>query len=251
MAAILFLAVGAIAQTNNTLSDAEIEGRGLARQLADAKPTGNYTNNGLLKIRDGKGNSTNYPVVFTVSINAAGWIAVYDATQKPGPGQAPFVYAFSVEHKEGGSNIYTTFVDHGLGAAISVTQTMFPFRHSDFWICDLGLEFFHWPSQKIIKKEFSRGRGCMVLESVNPDPTNGYSRVDSWIDEETDGIVHAEAFDPKGKLLKVFDPKSFKKVNGQWQLEGMEIRNVQTGSRTRIEFDLGNKPGTAGVPPAR
>jgi hypothetical protein len=27
-------------------------------------------------------------------------------------------------------------------------------------------------------------------------------------------------------------------VNGQWQLQEMEIRNVQTGSRTRLEFDL-------------
>jgi hypothetical protein len=27
-------------------------------------------------------------------------------------------------------------------------------------------------------------------------------------------------------------------VNGQWELQEMEIRNVQTGSRTRLEFDL-------------
>jgi hypothetical protein len=39
-------------------------------------------------------------------------------------------------------------------------------------------------------------------------------------------------------LLKEFAPKSFKKVNGQWELQEMEIRNVQTGSRTRLEFDL-------------
>jgi hypothetical protein len=62
--------------------------------------------------------------------------------------------------------------------------------------------------------------------------------VDSWIDEETLGIVHAEAYDANGKLLKVFDPKTFKKVNGQWELQEIEIRNVQTGSRSRIEFDL-------------
>ena len=30
----------------------------------------------------------------------------------------------------------------------------------------------------------------------------------------------------------------YKKVNGQWELQEMEIRNVQTGSRTRLEFDL-------------
>ena len=119
---------------------------------------------------------------------------------------------------------------------------MIPFANSDFWIADLGLEFFHWPEQKILKKEFARGRGCMVLESTNPNPSaNGYSRVVSWIDEETLGIVQAKAYGAQGKLLKEFYPKDFKKVNGQWQLQSMEIDNAQTGSRTRLEFDLNKK----------
>ena len=116
---------------------------------------------------------------------------------------------------------------------------MIPFANSDFWLADLGLEFLHWPAQKILHGDTARGRLCKVLESTNPNPSpNGYSRVDSWVDNETPGILHAEAYDANGKLLKVFDPKSFKKVNGQWELQDMEIRNVQTGSRTRLEFDL-------------
>ena len=90
-----------------------------------------------------------------------------------------------------------------------------------------------------------RGRACKVLESTNPNlsstnivPPIYYSRVVSWIDNESGGIVQAEAYDFKNKLLKEFAPKSFKKVNGQWELQEMEIRNVQTGSRTRLEFDL-------------
>ncbi len=115
----------------------------------------------------------------------------------------------------------------------------FPFAGSDFWLCDLGLEFFHWPEQKILKRENSRGRVCKVLESTNPNPsTNGYSRVVSWIDEETLGIVQAYAYDAQGKKLKEFYPKDFKKVDGQWQVGMMEMDNVQTGSRSRIEFDL-------------
>ncbi len=118
------------------------------------------------------------------------------------------------------------------------TQTLPPFAGSDFWLGDLGLEFFHWPEQKILKHEMRRGRSCQVLESTNPNPSpNGYSRVVSWIDNETLGIVQAEAYDAKGKLLKEFYPKSFKKVNGQWELQEMEIRNDQTGSRTRLEFN--------------
>jgi len=87
-----------------------------------------------------------------------------------------------------------------------------------------------------------RGCSCKVLESTNPNPSiNGYLRVVSWIDNESGGIVYAEAYDAKDRLLKEFDPKSFKKVNGQWELQDTEIRNVQTGSRTRLEFDLKSK----------
>jgi len=119
---------------------------------------------------------------------------------------------------------------------------MFPFADSDFWIADLGLEFFHWPDQKVLRHEGKRTRACAVLESTNPNPSPGaYSHVDSWIDNETLGLVHAEAYDASGKLLKVFDPKSFKKVNGQWELQDIEIHNVQTKSHTSIKFDLKSK----------
>jgi hypothetical protein len=77
------------------------------------------------------------------------------------------------------------------------------------------------------------------LESTNPNPSpEGYSRVVSWIDEETLGIVEAYAYDARGKLLKDFEPKDFKKVNGQWQVQSLVMENVQTGSRSRLEFDL-------------
>ena len=116
---------------------------------------------------------------------------------------------------------------------------MSPFACSDFWVADLGLEFFHWPQQKVLKKEFRRNCACMVLESTNPQPTtNGYSRVVSWIDEESLGIVEAYAYDVNGKKLKNFYPKNLEKVNGQYQVQSMIMDNIQTGSRTRLEFDL-------------
>ena len=120
--------------------------------------------------------------------------------------------------------------------------TMNPFAGSDFWVADLGLEFFHWPAQKVLPKttDLKRGRTYTLLESTNPHPpTNGYSRVLSWIDKESGGILEAQAYDVNGKLLKEFSPGRMKKVNGQWQLQSMEMNNVQTKSRSRIEFNLG------------
>lgn len=230
--AILFLAVTATAQTTNGLSDAEIQGQKLAKQLCEMQPTGNSTNVGTLEIRDSKGEISKIPIKFETIVTATNWLGIFNAA-------VSFGETLTVDHADEEDNRYNCHWPNGKISSLVGNQTMFPFANSDFWICDLGLEFFHWPEQKIIKKEFARGRGCMVLESTNPNPSpNGYSKVDCWIDEESLGIVQAKAYDASGKLLKEFQPKSFKKVNGQWELKDMEIRNVQTGSRTRIEFDL-------------
>ncbi len=240
----LLAAVGAFASTTNDLSDAEIQGRQLAQQLLEQQPTENSTNTGVLSIRGGKGRRSEIPLRFQTIVNATDWRTVYETTSQSNQVRLIII------HKAGWPNDY--YFWEGLGrpgqeeghksTALVDSKIMTPFAGSDFWVADLGLEFFHWPQQKVLKKEIKRGRGCTVLESTNPSPsTNGYSRVVSWIDNESGGIVHAEAYDEKDELLKEFDPESFKKVNGQWELQDMEIRNVQTGSRTRLEFDLKSK----------
>lgn len=119
------------------------------------------------------------------------------------------------------------------------SNLLVPFAGSDFWLVDLGLDFFHWPEQRLLSKEQRRSEACFVIESVTARPAaGGYSRVVTWLDQGTLGIVAAEAYDTRGKLLKEFQPKSFKKVNGQWQLKEMEIRNEQTDSRTSLVFDV-------------
>jgi hypothetical protein len=223
----LLVATGAFASTTNDLSDAEIQGRNLAQQLCDSRPVENFTNTGVAKIRSSEGIRYDIPVRFQTIVTATNWQVIYETTSESY--RVKFVVLHSGEH----TNRYQFRGNELAGDEITT-----PFV-GDFWITDLGLEFFHWPEQKILKSEMRRGRPCKVLESVNLNPsTNGYLRVVSWIDNESNGIVHAEAYDANGKLLKEFDPKSFKKVNGQWELQDMEIRNVQTGSRTRLEFDF-------------
>jgi hypothetical protein len=246
-AMVLFLAVGAPAETN-TLSDAEIQGRQLAQQLSDSPPAENSTNTGFLKIRDARGKHIEIPVMFAVIITETNWASVFEGIdtnlasgeklriihQKSQPSQ------YAVAHVCQAGETFFSLDIWGVGA-LSEKETTMPFSQSDFWLCDLGLEFFHWPAQKVLPKPTNlvRGREYTLLESTNPNPsTNGYSRVLSWIDKETGGPLQAEAYDANGRLLKEFAPKSFKKANGQWELQEMEIRNVQTGSRTRLEFDL-------------
>jgi hypothetical protein len=218
------------------------EGKALVEEILAQKPAQNSTNTGVMTIRRKDNRRTQIPIVFTLQITPTNWINEYQAQT------TNYVFRISVYHTDSQPNIYyssgytlsgTIRVVSTLPGRIRGPNTLAPFAGSDFSIADLGLEFFHWPEQHLIKKEMKRSRSCRVLESINPHPVpGGYSRVKSWIDAESDGIVYAQAYDAGGKLLKEFIPKHFEKVNGQWQLREMEIDNDQTDSSTRVDFDL-------------
>ena len=224
---LVLLSLASFAGVGADIAKAEHEGRALVQELLAQRPAENSTNTGVLKIRDSKGKRTEFPVTIVTLITTTNWQNIY--TVAPATNQE--TATLTVVHTDQRSNQYLT--------RSNSPSCMVPFATSDFWLADLGLEFYHWPQQRLLKKELRRGESCNVLESVNPQPAPGaYSRVVSWIDIDTGGIIHADAYGHDKKLLKVFEPKRFNKVNGRWQLKEMEIRNEQTDSRTTLVFDL-------------
>lgn len=247
---IWFYACAAGAQTTGTLSDAEIQGQQLVQAILGQptqQPLGSSTNTGVLRIKDGKDRSEISIECITV-FTPTNWQTVYQAsfTNK--------TEILWVIHADGQNNSYYYVTNYPVPLSgdipvwgdlfhgrprLAETEIWSSFAGSDFWLSDLGLEFFHWPGQKVIKRETHRSCGCTVLESTNPDPgSSGYSRVVSWIDNDTLGIVEAYAYDAGGQKLKDFYPKDFKKVDGHWQVQTLEMENVETGFRSRMEFDL-------------
>lgn len=233
-----------VAPPPETLSPAEaaIQGRALVDEILQQRPSQSTTNTGIMIIRNARGTRIRVPIKFAVFATSSNWVSEYST---PGSDRAHYT-KLTVLHSGGRPNRY---IDPNINAPprdvnefleLKTSELFRPFvPGSDFWVADLGLEFFHWPEQRIIKKEMKRSRACQVLESINPHPTPGaYSRVISWIDNESHGIVMAEAYDSQGKLLKQFIPKHFEKVQGQWQVQEMEIDNVQTDSSTRVDFDM-------------
>lgn len=244
-----------VALTANCLAQAKLEppvrdidpkeaprlGSELAARLIAQVPTRNVTNSGLLKIEGATGMLRSVPVHFTVAVVGANWFASYETKPTDSVSKQAKVV---ITHTAGRPNSYELVEGSPQDGApprkLSGADTMIPFAGSDFWIADLGLEFLHWPQQKLIRKQIRKGQSCDVLESTNPNPgPGGYRRVVSWLDVDTGGIVHADAYDAKDRLLKQFDPKEITKVKGEWQLEEMEIRNRQTGANTQIKFKLG------------
>ena len=218
------------AETTNDWSDAEIQGHALVQKILQSQPAENQTNSGVLQIK-AKGQLTKLPVTWETLVTATNWSNRYLVKR----GETN-VTTLVVTHAGTAANQYQ-LGENGVAHEINGRQAFVPLAGSDFWLGDLGLEFFHWPGQKIVKKEFHRQCACAVVESTNPDP-HGYSRVVCWIDEESLGIVEAYAYDAQGQKLKNFYPKSLEKVNGQYRVESMIMENLQTDSTSRLEFDF-------------
>lgn len=207
------------------------EGQELAARLRSAAPEESSEFSGVLEITAKDGWQRFIPIVSKITVRSTNWQVVYESVSTNGsPAET-----LTILHSPGHSNRYTLAIGAEPAASVSLTHA---FAGSDFWLLDLGLEFFHWPQQRALRAEMSRSRPCRVLESITPQSApEGYARVLSWIDNETGGVLQAEAYDRQNKLLKKFKLGSFHKVQGQWQLRDMTIRNARTGQQTGLKFD--------------
>jgi len=218
-------------------------GQALAEKLRSSAPAEDAEFSGMLNIRRRDGQSSAIPVTCKITTGQPSWQVVYETRNAGGTAAEKLV----IVHKAGQPNEYlharaAAGEAPGPPARLGPEQIATPLAGSDFWLMDLGLEFFHWPRQRIVKTEMRKSRSCDVLESINPHPApRGYARVVSWLDKETGGPIMAEAYDQQNKLVKEFSLGKVGKVDGQWQLKKMEIRDVKSNSRTTLEFDLDKK----------
>lgn len=211
-------------------------GEELARELREAVPGEKAEFTGMLvSYKSGKSNAV--PIQCKIEMENCGWTVTYETK---GSGQQP-PQRLSIKHSANKPNeyLYAEGKELEKTRALKPEELTLPLAGSDFYLVDLGLEFFHWPKQRLVKYEMRRSRSCRVLESTNPKPTPGaYSRVLSWIDVESNGLLTAEAFDQKNDQQKVFEVGSFKRIEGEWQLKDARIRNPKAKTRTELRFDL-------------
>ncbi len=242
--ALAFAACANLTASSEGLLSGLTDGQEIAARLRAQRPAENSEINGLLKIRDGDGKRTTLPLKVTTVLGESSWRIVYDAH----PADPKAAARLTVIHADNQSPRYQL---EGAGAptpsSISPTplngdHAMVPFANTDFWLADLGLQFLYWPEQRLVpdaKITMRKSTPCKVLDSLNPRASDtGYTRVRSWVAIENGGLVYAEAYDYHHKLLKVFEISNVEKVNGHWELKEMKIRNEQTDSVTRLEFDL-------------
>jgi hypothetical protein len=215
-------------------------GQDLAERVRSAVPQENSEFHGKLIIKT-QGVSREIPIVCRVRVGADRWETDYETAGTAQCGAERLV----VLHRGGGPNEYlyarAASPSGALpkAAPLPAAEAAVPLAGSDFSLADLGLEFLHWPVQRQLKGEMRLGEPCYVLESFNPQGRE-IVRVRSDIDKEFWAPLIATGYDAQGHVVKEYSlhGSSFKKVNGRWQVEKMDIRNKKTGSRTELKFDL-------------
>ena len=220
-------------------------GAELAARVRSSAPTVSTELTGVLQVRK-KNNALirSLPVHSRVEPGTNQWQVSYEIQSTPTNGilgerllilrssATPGIYLFSRDSASSAgspTNLPTPVDFADLGTALGGTE---------FCFGDLGLEFLHWPTQRVLTNEMRGGRSCRVLESTTSTPwAGGYSRVVAWVDVETDGILMAHAYDANGTWSKEFSVGRVKKVEGRWELQSMKMKNVRTGQSTELEFN--------------
>lgn len=220
-------------------ADPDAAGRELAAKLRTLCPAESLTNSATLRTYAGRKLQRELPLHISVQVGETNWTTTYLTNPQDNTNQT----RLSIVRNADGSAEYQWHSDLGsprMSSTPSGSELMTPFAQSEFWLADLGMDFLHWPTQRLLKKEICRGQSCDKLESRVPlERDYGYVRVVSWFDIDTGGPVLVEAYDAAGRMVKEFKPNDFKKVNGQWQVEEVEILNPRTDSRSTIRFDFG------------
>ena len=212
-------------------------GEALAKRVREAMPPSDIEGRAILRTRERSGDWTEYDLRMSTRLVAIDrWRVNYVAKSREGEERVLVIEHGRdrlprYERRQGKSE--QKVLSRGDAASTK------GYAGSEFSPLDLGLDFLHWPKQELVNHRITmrRSRPCFVIESSDPDYHGApYTRVLSWIDREHLVIMRSEAYDISGKLLKTFEPDDVTKVNGEWRVKTVEIRNRSTKRKSELEF---------------
>jgi len=110
------------------------------------------------------------------------------------------------------------------------------FVNTDYSYEDLERRKVSDYSYRILRTEKLLGRTCWVLES---HPKTGrvsqYGRFISWVAQDSFVPIKIEFFDLKNRLIKLFQVKELKQIDGIWTVTWSIMKGIKSGHQTEIK----------------
>ncbi|HET9375567.1 MAG TPA: outer membrane lipoprotein-sorting protein [Chthoniobacterales bacterium] len=115
-------------------------------------------------------------------------------------------------------------------------------RGTDLSYEDLSLHFLYWANPKVEGEKTVKGFSCWIILVQHVGRDSNYTSVRMWVTKDGNGLLRAEAFNSKGKLVKRFEVISGQKVEDKWipKQVRVQVYNPDTGkqeSRTYLEIN--------------
>ncbi len=102
------------------------------------------------------------------------------------------------------------------------------FMGSEFSYEDLGSPEIEKFKHKFLGDVTVNGRPCWRLERIPVDPTSGYSKEVTVIDQGMMNPVSIEYYDRKGDLLKTGTFENYAQISGYFRVQSIRMENHQT-----------------------
>lgn len=118
------------------------------------------------------------------------------------------------------------------------------FVGTDFSYGDvIGHKVEEW-DHRLLRDDTVEGQPCYVIESAprseSVKANSGYAKRQIWVRKDNAVAIREESWDQAGQLLKVMTAGEIQLVDearGKWQPMRLEATNIQTGHRTRLQFE--------------
>lgn len=130
--------------------------------------------------------------------------------------------------------------DQGTVHEASTAETLQSVAGTDFTLFDLQMPFLHWTD--FVYEGLAKVRGRPAHQFVLYPPADfvkarpDLSGVRVFLDTQFSALVQVEQLGPDGKAVKSVTLLDLKKVDGQWLLKSIDLRNLVTRDKTRLTF---------------
>jgi hypothetical protein len=87
---------------------------------------------------------------------------------------------------------------------------------------------------KVVKK---KNKSYFQIERKPKDKNSGYSKQIVYIERDTYLVRYGEYYDTLGKLLKKVEFLKYKKIDGVYRIQKINMKNIQNGKSTMLVWD--------------
>lgn len=124
---------------------------------------------------------------------------------------------------------------------LDVEDWFLPIMGTDYTPFDLQMPFVYWEEFEYEGIFRVRGRPCHIFAMTPPEDFReqrpGLAAVRMYLDAEFQALFRAESVGRDGKVKRVFSVIDFKKVQDEWIVKTIDLRDEATRDKTRFRVN--------------